>query len=942
MKKRLLSILLALCMVVSLFTVTAFAAEPVAEINGTPYSTLQAAIDAVNVGETIQLLQDSDVSSLSNVTIDLASGVDLTVNGGTLTDVIIQGDGKTIFGGTVNFYGDNQVISTGLGGSPFDLIVNKGATLLITRFVLGYDRNITVYGEIEDAHTFNPAGKTPSLKFNSTSGVSVGGSGTGNLTVEDAYIELGSSSWKNAAGTYDWNFTNAYVSATSFTNNNARGSDSAHWDVTFDDSVLAAKNYIKNGVGTTYSFTNGSIAQTGSLRIDGVLNIDATSSVTTTAQQNNKVGALDEHGGINGTVNVSGSLTIGSTSKTQLEMLGGTLNVTSGGDVNLGSNTLTVDSTSTLASAGDITGDITVDADADVEITGGKYTEEDIEDLVTPGYVIDATGEVKEDTTQEYVASVGAARYTTLQAAVDKADGKTVTLLKDINATVLPTADSTNNPNNCLIRVDSGKKLTLDLNGHTISVKGDDEAKYDTLAIRNHGDLTIEDNSTAKTGKITLSFDGTNEVGSSQIHSTILNFGTLVIKSGTIENKSTTGYGRYTINNYSWGGNANVTINGGHISNDTTVAVYADGYSDSGAYSCNVTVTGGTIDGGLWYNGRTTTAGKNIAISGGTFIEGNNGALTIRNTPNSAVVSGGEFNGAVDITSGVNPITGGIFSQDPSAYCAEGYTGLKSKNGLYGIVEAAEEEISGKATVTISVLPADADVVVKQGDTVIGDYAGAYELLGGTYTYTVSAHGYISETGSFTVAGENLTINIRLTFIPNVLAVIDGAAGSAEALFSDVDANAWYYDAVQYVLDNGLMNGVGEDTFAPNGTMTRAMVWTVLGRMAGQDFDGTGANWYVEAQNWAIVNGISDGTNPNGAITREELVTMLWRFVDAPVAAENALQWYGDEASVADWAADAMNWAVNRQIIEGANWNLNPQATALRCQVAAILMRYCG
>lgn len=160
--------------------------------------------------------------------------------------------------------------------------------------------------------------------------------------------------------------------------------------------------------------------------------------------------------------------------------------------------------------------------------------------------------------------------------------------------------------------------------------------------------------------------------------------------------------------------------------------------------------------------------------------------------------------------------------------------------------------------------------------------------------------------------------------------------------YTDVDKSAWYHEAVDYALETGLMAGLNETTFAPNGTMTRAMVWTVLGRLSGQEFDGTGANWYVEAQNWAIANGISDGTNPNGAITREELVTMLWRFVGQPAASENPLHWYNDGATVSDWAVDAMAWAVNSQIVEGSNYSLNPQGTALRAQVAAILMRYFG
>jgi len=174
-----------------------------------------------------------------------------------------------------------------------------------------------------------------------------------------------------------------------------------------------------------------------------------------------------------------------------------------------------------------------------------------------------------------------------------------------------------------------------------------------------------------------------------------------------------------------------------------------------------------------------------------------------------------------------------------------------------------------------------------------------------------------------------------------VISSIPVVAAAGEA-YTDVTADAWYYDNVQYVSRNGLMTGTGEGIFSPNANATRAMVWPVLGRMAGQEFNGTGANWYTEAQNWAIIAGVSDGTNPNGAITREELVTMLWRFVGQPTGDVSMLQWYSDTASVSDWAAEAMAWAVNSNIIQGTNWNLNPGSTALRAQVAAILMRYCG
>ena len=99
--------------------------------------------------------------------------------------------------------------------------------------------------------------------------------------------------------------------------------------------------------------------------------------------------------------------------------------------------------------------------------------------------------------------------------------------------------------------------------------------------------------------------------------------------------------------------------------------------------------------------------------------------------------------------------------------------------------------------------------------------------------------------------------------------------------FYDVARGAWYYNAVAYVYNKGLMDGVDTHEFAPEATLTRAMVWTILARMEGVDTTG-GATWYAKAQEWATAKGISDGENPNAAITREQFVTMLYRLAGEP------------------------------------------------------------
>ena len=156
--------------------------------------------------------------------------------------------------------------------------------------------------------------------------------------------------------------------------------------------------------------------------------------------------------------------------------------------------------------------------------------------------------------------------------------------------------------------------------------------------------------------------------------------------------------------------------------------------------------------------------------------------------------------------------------------------------------------------------------------------------------------------------------------------------------FTDVAVNAWYYDAVSYAYTNGLMDGVSATAFNPDGNMTRAMVWAILARLDGETV--TGSDWVSEARAWAMAEEVSDGTEPNAFVTREQLVTMLWRYAGEPAVSGGLSSW-SDAASVSDWAQDAMVWALDEGIITGVTAvTLAPQGTATRAQCAAILMRY--
>ena len=159
--------------------------------------------------------------------------------------------------------------------------------------------------------------------------------------------------------------------------------------------------------------------------------------------------------------------------------------------------------------------------------------------------------------------------------------------------------------------------------------------------------------------------------------------------------------------------------------------------------------------------------------------------------------------------------------------------------------------------------------------------------------------------------------------------------------FRDVATSDWYFDAVQYVLEKGLMNGTSDWTFAPNDATTRGMIVTILARVEGVNTNGN--PWYAAGQKWAMQNDISDGTNMPGVITREQLATILFRYARMKgydVSKSAALTGFVDSDKVSSYAFDAMQWAVAEELLKGSNGKLDPQGSATRAQVATILMRF--
>ena len=155
--------------------------------------------------------------------------------------------------------------------------------------------------------------------------------------------------------------------------------------------------------------------------------------------------------------------------------------------------------------------------------------------------------------------------------------------------------------------------------------------------------------------------------------------------------------------------------------------------------------------------------------------------------------------------------------------------------------------------------------------------------------------------------------------------------------FNDM-ADHWAKDAVEFASSRELFNGVGNDAFGPDRSMTRGMVSTVLARLAGADTAG-GETWYAKGTAWAVENGISDGTNPEQQVTREQLAAMLYRYAGSP-AVSGELS-FDDTTVISIWAYDAVRWCVDNGILNGVGGNrMAPQDLARRGQVAAMLMRF--
>ncbi len=247
-----------------------------------------------------------------------------------------------------------------------------------------------------------------------------------------------------------------------------------------------------------------------------------------------------------------------------------------------------------------------------------------------------------------------------------------------------------------------------------------------------------------------------------------------------------------------------------------------------------------------------------------------------------------------------------------------------------------KDPAAAKAGETVTLTPAPEEGY-EVGDVTVtdrfGDAVEVTENPDGTYTFTMP----------------NGQVSVNVTFVE---------VQTEPLPFTDVSETDWFHDAVQYVYDNGLMGGVGDNRFAPNNPTTRAQLVTILYRLEGEPAvtgqsaftDVEADTWYTNAVAWAAANGIVNGVSetqfaPGNNITREQLATILYRYAQAKgydVSASADLSGFPDAGDIQEYATQALSWAVAEGLLQGfEDDTLRPQGNATRAQIATILMRFC-
>lgn len=566
------------------------------------------------------------------------------------------------------------------------------------------------------------------------------------------------------------------------------------------------------------------------------------------------------------------------------------------------------------------------------------------------------TKSVVEDTAANAVASVNNVKFTSVQAAINAANaGDTVTLLNDATISKSISLD---------------KSITLDLGGKTVTGDGGNSmfshSGEDTISVTvKNGSVTGEVSGFKWNGGSgsTLTLDNvklTTEAAAINVLAGTVTVSKDTIVTGNAEDQAVHVGKKGTLNVYGtvactgdeyaiYSGSPEATINvypGATVKSEGEAAIYLDNES-------TLNITGGTIIGseecgaiGLGEADEddeesTPVTGENISVSGGSFSS-SVAKYVVESLNAELVKSSGDapYNYYTSVEEALK-----------DAQPGDTITNL-NENG-----EASEPVAvvtvtyqNGSKTTTEKVLKGDTVTLPTLNNDGYNYFQGWSD---GTTTY---------KGGATVTINANVTFTAQWTYIPPVIP--SGPTTPTKPVdptpdpvwtnpFVDVKETDWFYDAVAYVCEKGLMNGVTAESFQPNAVLSRAMVCQILYNMNGKPVvlsasgfsDVAPTAWYSDAIAWAAAKGYVTGYTaetfgPNDPVTREQLAAVLYRYSGSP-AVSGSLNGYVDQAQVSAYAVNAMTWAVQKGLITGETAvTLAPAGQATRAQCATIFARY--
>lgn len=395
----------------------------------------------------------------------------------------------------------------------------------------------------------------------------------------------------------------------------------------------------------------------------------------------------------------------------------------------------------------------------------------------------------------------------------------------------------------------------------------------------------------------------------------------------------------------SWNVSDHISISGGAFSQPVNSEYCADNFipvttvDDNGMYTVTKEETSGSTVTGLTISNSAlslTVGGTAQLTATATDSDGKMASVTWSTSRGDvATVNGGRVTAVGPGTATITVTAGGLTRSCTVTVSApvtpvEPDDGRPSSGGSYDSEPSYSPVQNVSEGGTVKVSPRTAE----EGDevTITPNPDAGYEVA----DVTVTRNGRAIEvtenrdgTWTFTQPAGRVTIDVTFQRI-----------GGEPAGFTDVPASFWAYDEITWAQENGYVNGTSATTFNPNGSISRQQVWMILARLSGYNPADMAA-----ARAWAMSNGISDGSNPGASITRQQLAAILYRFARSEgydtTAGGMAIREYPDYGSVADYAVEALNWAVSTGVVTGTTQGtLNPGGTATRAQFTVMLYRF--